>query len=949
MKNSIYNIPAHLPFSDMLAKWVLEKYSGKPTELSRVLILLPTRRSCLALRDAFLRASNGTPMLLPRMQPIGNVDENILLASGKLKLIDMPPEGFEFRRLFIIAGLVQRYNNSRLDHALKLASELARLFDELEREQVDIRELAGIVTGDFAEHWQVTVEFLKIISQFWPEITREEKITSPMHYRNQMLMALSQYWRETPPEHPIIIAGTTGSIPATAELIACVSQLPQGMIILPGFDTDANEEYLQHMEESHPQWGMYQLLAKMKLDYRDVQNIEIMGNNERCKLLSEVMRPAELSQSWQNLTLDIKKATSGMRHITCSNIQEEATVISLLMRDTVEHKGKTAALVTHDRVLARQVSAVIRRFGLTVDDSAGIPLAQTPITVFLRLIAKTAASNMDAIMLLSLLKHPLARVDMERIEFLEAVREYELHVLRNSTVSNAIFDPANFDISDKTKGILKKIEQIFSAFTLRLSKEELRLDDIISAHVKCAEEISGGELWDGPEAETVAGFLSDACMSATKCNVSTNIKTFYDEIFNTLLESRVFRPEYGGHPRLKILSPIEARMQSFDCVILGGLNEGSWPQSIAVDPWLNRPMRKATGLPSPDRETGLAGHDFFMLANAGEVYLTRSEKIDGTPKAASRWLTKLEVILKKFNAAEAIDDTDWIKIAALLDLPGDIRPAPPPQPRPPLAARPKTMSVTHVETWIRNPYVTYASHILGLYPLQPIMRDLNGSDFGNAIHKAMEYFVNEYPTAFPENARERLLEHGSHVLHVLLRNERVKALWWPRFLRIVDFVIEQEKERRPTIKHISTEMEKRRKFEDFTLKGRADRIEEYQDGISIIDYKTGAVPFDSEIAAGLSNQIILLALIIMEAETSPAYKKIKSLEYWRLKGGNDKGEIRSVNPDKILEYMETAEQGLRNLIAKYNNEDFPYLWRTIAAYTRYYTDYEHLARVKEWS
>lgn len=927
---NLYNIPAHLPFSDTLAAWVLERYNSSPLELSRVLMLLPSRRACLALRDAFLRASNGKPLLLPRMQPIGDVDENMLLAyTAQTALV--PTDGFELKRLFILARLIEKKNGWRMDHALKLAEELARLLDELEREQVDVAALANLVPEDFAEHWQVTAEFLKIISEHWPEIVKEQGIISPVSYRNQTLAELSEHWKETSPQYPIIVAGTTGSIPASAELIATVATLPRGMIVLPGFDTTVDRDYFKHLDETHAQWGMHRLVNKLKADIEDIITIGDVPGNERTKLLSEIMRPAGLSEAWQSLALKSDKAVAGMKRIVCRNIQEEASVIALLLREILEQQGKSAALVTHDRTLARQVCAIIERFDVTVDDTAGKPLTQTPLATFLRLIAETAADGVDAITLLTLLKHPMAHAGMGRAECLEITREYEKFVLRSSK--------GDAETSARIRKLKDNVEKMFAPFMAVLSNASLSA--MARAHIVCAEQLAGNGLWDAPEAKDISEFLSELRDTSQLYDIRAAGRN-YPEIFETLLSGRVFRAEYGTHPRLKILSPIEARMQHFDRIILGGLNEESWPSAASADPWLNRPMRASVGLPSPERAIGLAAHDFFALASAPEVYLTRAEKVSGAPATPSRWLVKLDALLAKFPAAEPIDDGIWRVMVSQLDAQETVQAMSRPEPCPPLAARPKSLSVTQIDTLVRNPYVTYVDHILHLRMLKPVMREPDSSDFGTAVHKAIEDFVKEYPEALPKNAYEKLLRYGQQALEPFLGNVRVRTLWWPRFERIARFIIASEVERRRTIKRVVAETTGSRAIDGFTITGRADRIEEYKDGsVAIIDYKTGRAPADSHIKRGLASQLTLLAFI-METQIAG---NITSLEYWQLRGGEEGGEIKSIDTS----YIQAASTMLQELIAQYNNADFPYLWKQLPEFLNQYQDYEHLARVKEWA
>ncbi|MEI7668903.1 MAG: PD-(D/E)XK nuclease family protein [Pseudomonadota bacterium] len=936
MANNILTISANSDFSLNLASWILNKYGKEPLSLAKLLILLPSRRSCLALREAFLRLSYGKPLLLPRMQPIGDIDDNLLLAESKIIPSDIPDPAFTQKRLFILARLIQAYNNSRLDHALMLASELANLIDELEREQADLEILPQIVPDNFAEHWQITLEFMKIITLQLPVILAEQGLISPTIRRNKILGDIAEKWQANPPNYPVIIAGTTGSIKATAQLIKTVSDMENGFVILPALDNLADAEYQAHITETHPQFGMFELLKQLKISPDDVVNIVSDNESERLKLLREIMRPAEVSEQWQKINIDMEKALQGLKAINCSNIQEEAKVAALILRETLETSGKTAALVTQDRTLARIVSGIMKRFGVTIDDSAGIPLSETPIGIFLRLVAEAASDENNLIKRLALLKNPFTNLGIPRISLLSNVREYEHEHRKYKNFSNKNL-PQDIEIYN----------EILQEFTKKF-KDNSSITDLFSAHIKCAEKLAGNDLWRGHESKQVAEFLSLLISSGIgdiKIKHNGSLAEVYPQIFTLLLKREIFRPDYGTHPRLKILSPIEARMQSFDRIIIGGLNEGSFPESIESNAWLNHAMRKKVGLSDYQEMIGKSAHDFFMLANAKEVFLTRSQKIDGSPTIPSRWLLKLDVLLNKTNNRQKISDKKYLYLAQKIDYANGDKKIVSPAPKPPIYARPKTLYVSKIEKLLRNPFEIYASEILKLRPLEDIIQIPDASDFGNAVHKALENFTLNYPNALPENSLDILIEAGTDALKPIMQNELLKVLWGIRFRKIAEFIIENEAERRIYITEIMAEVTESLQLGDFTLKGRADRIELRKDGtICVIDYKTGSLPKKSDINSGLSSQLVLLGLIMNEK----LQKEIGALEYWGLSGGGrEAGKVKPL--ENINELIASAKQGLINLIHQYNNHDFPYLAVPIAERASKYNDYEHLARIAEWS
>jgi len=952
VKNNIHTISASAPFADTLARWVLGRWGHAPLTLSRALILLPSRRAAMSLREAFLRASGGAPLLLPRIEPLGDADEDAphLFSLASSLPQDIPAPEFTFRRLFLLARLTQRQReqlsgkHERMDHALALAAGLAELMDELEREEISLDGMARIVPDAFALHWQATVEFLQILSTHWPHIAKEQGLISSGRYRGEVLRALALHWRQSPPETPVIAAGTTGSIPATAALLAAIHTLPQGHIVLPGLDVEADDAYFELIDESHPQWGMAQLLKKLGCARADVQ---VMGPppTARARLISEVMRPAEISDAWRAIKLDKARAVEGMRVIDCAHAQEEASVIALLLREALERPGKTAALVTHNRALARRVAAIMRRFGVTIDDSAGMPLMETPPAVFLRLVLGAASEALAPLPLLSLLKHPLAHAGMERIACLEAARALEMLALRGLRPEGGVEGMRQALVKGagappQVHALLDRLDEALTPLLALFAQKQAPLLAFVEAHIACAEALGGGDLWNGHEAETLSQLLADARAACEADGLAVEAEA-YPAIFEELLAGSVVRPQFGMHPRLKILGPMEARMQSFDRMILGGLNEGSWPPAPRNDPWFSRPMRATLGLPSPERQVGLAAHDFTMLASASEVILTRAGKEDGVPAQPSRWLVKLDMLAGGLPRGD-----DWLAWARMLDTPDMVQPMKPPAPKPPLAARPRKISVTQVETWMRDPYALYASQILRLKPLEPLGRAPDGSDFGKAVHKALERFTRAHAGRLPADALAQLLRYGSEAFGDLFAYSGMEMLWWPRFTRIAQWVIAQEELRAP-LARVGAEVEGNCRIGDFLLQGRADRIEEKMDGsLAIIDYKTGGLPLMKDIEDGLSSQLVLLALIAREG--SGKWTGAIALEYWQLLGGEEAGTVKTIDADKAQAYVAAAKEGLARLIARYDNADFPYRSTPIPARAGRYNDYWHLARVKEW-
>jgi len=917
MPNSLYTISPDHPFTETLARYVLQHYGDNPLKLARLLIILPSRRSCLSLRNAFLRITGGKPLLLPQMQPMNSLSENLLIPQGEIITHPATDAVFTQKRLFLLAHLIQAYNGSRLDHALRLANELAELIDEVEREHADLGQLASIIPDDFAEYWQKTLGFMQIMTQALPAILNEQQLVNPVTVQEELLQALATTWRNSPPDFPILVAGVTNSTPAMLNLMEVIASLPENRIILPAFNSTLDE-----VVENHPQYSMLKMVRHLK---QEVQPLEAIQASPRSQLFYNVTHTENLA-----VDFDINAALAGISYSECANIQEEASVAALILRATLETEGKTAALVTQDRNLARRVVAIMQRFGIAVDDSAGIPLLHTPLGIFLQLVAESVCNNEDRVKHITLLKNPFVKGGMERTAFLHQVREYEL-ALRDQQEAVPIS--------------IAEILTVLEHFREVISKPDCTIKAIIKAHLECCESLAGGNLWQGQESKQIGEFfalLLGSDFDTIPLKTTDSLLEIYPDLFKILLEKQVFRSVYATHPRLSILGLAEARLQRFDCVIMAGLNEGTLPAPIEPDAWLNRAMRKAVGLPGYEAGIGETALDFFLLSHTPELHLTRSVKVEGTPTTPSRWLMKLTILLE--SSQLTITDHYWIRLARMLDFgKGDAK-ITRPRPAPPLTARPQLLHVSKVEMLLRNPYQFYATEILRLSPLNPLMQEPEAADFGNAVHTALEQFCLDFPETLPDNALEKLLAIGENCLQPIAKTRLRHTIWSIRFAKIARWVIEQETARREEIASVLPEISGTLKLGDFTLKGRADRIEIGKDGkLTIIDYKTGKVPTLKDVASGVAGQLLLLALIMQSHMAKP----VASLAYWGVYGNKKAGEISTLSED-IATQCELARAGVISLFETYTNPDFPYLAAPIPDRLSRYDDYAHLARMKEW-
>ncbi len=445
---AVFTIPAHRSFADALAAGLIARFGKDEMGLARGLVLVPNNRAARTIQDAFVRRSGGG-LLLPRLVPIGDpeLDERIGGALEPLGEDDPIPPAIEpMERRMLLARLVQRHRGVDAAEALRLAQELARTLDQLLIEEIEPARLTAFAqeSESLSAHWQVSLEQLQLILRDWPaELARRERIDLAAR-RNKLLDAVAKRWRANPPQGFICAAGITTAAPAVARLLRVVAHAPNGMVVLPGLDLampdkewdalgphdpDPETGFTKRAIETHPQFHLKMLLDGLSVGREEVTAWRWGGGRDapaaRSRAVANAMAPPLFTGKWQTLR-PAERRLSGVRALELTDPAEEAQAIALALREALETEGRTAALVTPDRMLARRVSAHLKRWGITADDSAGRPLSETASGGLILALAAAGAERFAPVALLALLKQPLVRVGEERLAWLDGARALDL-------------------------------------------------------------------------------------------------------------------------------------------------------------------------------------------------------------------------------------------------------------------------------------------------------------------------------------------------------------------------------------------------------------------------------------------------------------------------------------------------------------------------------------------
>ena len=964
----VFAVPVGCDFSRDFVAGLLHRLKDQPPEaIARVEIYINTRR--MERRISELLLQNG-PRLLPRLRLITD------LASHPKVPVDLPESMPKLQRQLLLARLIKALLKQEPELApqsavFDLAGSLAALMDEMQGEGVPFSALESISTDELSGHWERSLKFLRILSQYWDETG----IADPQRQLRQAALGFAAEWEVRPPDHPVIVAGSTASRGASAEFMRAVAKLPQGAVILPGVDRALPEQAWDDLCDpgvlmDHPQSGINKFCRSVSLvpsdlpDWTDCRPCQ----SERNALISLALRPAPFTDQWLTegpaLVSSLSQSCKNMTIIEAESQKQEASAVALRLRNAAEN-GVTAVLVSPDRGLTRRVAVNLNRWGIIPDDSAGRPLHLTPPGVFLRLISGCFGQRLTPLTLVSLLKHPLAASGSDTGKSRLFARELERQELRGGAPFVNCARIVRWATSTDNPELLRWARWLTALFEPLERLSEAPLMDWVVLHRNVAEKLAAGPgltgsgvLWEKEAGKQAGSTLEGLFLDTGEADAMSASE--YCALFVQFFRQAEVRESVTAHPEIAIWGTLEARVRNVDLVILGGLNEGVWPKAHGPDPWLNRLTRKQIGLPLPERQTGLSAHDFQQAIAANEVVLTRSVRDSDAPTVASRWFIRMANLINGLgdegNAAfRAMQDrgSRWINLARMLDCPGSEMPREPrPAPCPPLDARPRKLSVTRIKTLIRDPYSIYARDVLRLKPLDGLGREPDALMRGIALHEVLEKFIAETQDGLPEEAAEVFLKVAEQVLAKEAPWPATRRFWLARLARIADWFVTQEKARRHNGHAQLLERSGQRRIDslDFLVTAKADRIDVDRSGsLTIYDYKSGLPPSPGDIR-NFDKQLQLEAAIAEAGGFDGVdAAKVVGLEYIGLGASRKKeseGKIQQVEVTEDLTARVWAE--LQRLTAAYQNPAKGYPARTRMQKLRDASDYDHLSRRGEW-
>ncbi len=1001
----VFSISPSTPFLRTLARGILDGAvipgfvpRTEPERLADATIYLPTRRAARALATVFLHETGSPALLLPRIVPLGDVDEDAFAFEPE-GLAPLPSAISVGERRLALASLIAGFARKETPLlpaspaiAIALADELAHLMDDFITAGLKFADAQKAVAerfSDFDTYWERSRDFLAIVDRGWSAFLTERGRIDAADRRDQLLQREAERIARTK-GGPLIAAGSTGTLPKVAELLRAIAHHESGAVVLPGLDRSLDPEAFaligarDEPMPGHPQFGLKRLIEKIGVARDAVTPLGEPSFVKREQAFSLAFRPQTDGDATRRLAPE--HSLDGITIIEAADSREEALSIALVLREAL-HENKTAALVTPDRSLARRVCAELTRWNIDIDDSAGLPLADSEAGRLARLAAMAAVMDAAPSTILAFLNHPYMRT----VFATDDVALFEIACLRGTRPAGGVpalpaviralredqfhrsdrresFEAAHWDRAAK---VAKTLSEMLAPLTA-LAENEHDFARFAESHRQVIADVIQGTQGDDREAMlTALESLAEAGHDAPTMTLSD-----YAQSFSASIREHTLRPSRAENERLRILGPLEARMISANRIVLGGLCEGVWPPEAQTDSWLNRPMRKEMGLDLPERRIGLSAHDFVQAASAAELFLVRARKQGGVETIASRFLQRVAAVAdeRDWKAASERGKNQYLHWARALEDAPRVAPAAPPEPRPPLAARPLRFSMSDMRDLTRDPYSIYARKILGLRKLDAIDEEPGAANLGTLLHEILSRFTEKHPAALDAKALDDLLAIGHQAFASMESFPAARAIWWPRFVRAAKWFVEVERERRNEIAAIHAEVSGTHEFSAgkarFTLTARADRIETKKDGsVAVLDFKTGNPPTYKEAILGFEPQLLLEAAIVREGGF-PGIEKDASLREVgpiRITGDQPPGEFRLFALSNRSDFKAVAEprgiagddhldkaadhalEGAKKLLAAYMKEGTPYLFAPRVQWQKDYNDYEHLARFKEWS
>lgn len=908
----IMTIQPGVDFLQESARYLLSTHSDN---LVNAYIITPNQRAAKGLIAALKQQSRQHALLMPYIVSSGHVQREDVLSlfqnvpAALSEILAIPPAMEDARRRSLFVKQIQAFSQhlsafSYTPRALKLADSMMRMQDQLLLHSANIGQKSGKpIYIQNAGYQQVVQQLFTIILAHWPAICDDEGAISAIEFQLRLQQKFCQHLPEIAQDKPIYIIGSTGSIATTRALMQAVVRHPSGFVILPGADMHG-----QHHENAE--------IAFLHVN-RAIQDMQAaLSYDEALPQMARIVRI-----SGKNAGLFEKVSAT---EIIARHSEEEAGAVALIVKEQLLTTPHQCLVIVPDKAMMRRIIQKLKAHGIVADCPPTQLLGDSELMRCYQAAMYIVANKQSAYAIRSLCDYLQATLPEDANSLQQAVYTLDKHALRKvntHTTHQEISDDSAAIFLQAIEACITKLKHLFSShFTASQWLQELQ------SAVQHPAFSPPTEFWEQLEAAV------NSYASLGVLDVHEMLHLFHD-IGQKTIANRQDTP----HARVRILTPVEARLIYAECVIFTNFHHEYWPQISQQDGWINQQIKKTIGLPGVEEETALAAHDVWMHAHTAQhIYLSRAESDNGR-------ITQPSPLRRFFHCQPAL--LDYPALYASLQKPIAFQPLLPSMPTPQKQARPEIVSVSNLNLLLKDPYSFYAKTILALDALQSYGEVAGKQDLGVVAHRLMQWVIEQ------ENdiSSLKLTDYIDRVLRQLQLGKAAQIFWKKQLSAIAEHALYLRKnyQENCVITHCEAAFESPILLDEqevITLKGKVDMVETHQDGsLHVVDYKTGGYATAAQISKGQDAQLFGYALLLENADKRP-----KTLSYKKLPNVKKREEAVEIT----LCENEFFEKKLAfiDMLAQMRRADTPFLAHPLEEMNvdSHNSSYDGISRVEEW-
>lgn len=978
LKGKTYTTHAGENLADLtVAKLIKTLPADKPLALADITLYVPSPRAGLALKEAFIKQSGAG--ILPKIHMMSFHDEDMDVHRFERDDLEKGDVVSSLGRQMVLTQLVQTaFEKDTFNQNFEKATALSSLFSKLKAYGLTIEDVEREIPESLSHHFKKNLNFFKIAFEFYPQWLKENHKIDTVDAAQKAVEVEVERLQQKGMQNPIWAVGFSDTTPLGFKLLKEILNHEQGVLIFSALDQEMVDDLFDTLPQTHPQFTLKRMLQKLQIQRAQVDFLGETESSPKNKCWNQALAPAEGLQKINEQTALL--GMQGSTLIEANSESEEAEIIALLMRESLEQKGQTCALISPDRGLSLRVEACLKKWHINVDDSAGVPLLSTPLGQIFYMVVNLVSEHFSPLLFAEFLHHKLSFLD--NIENKKhKIKALEHHVLRGEKpalgfvglkrkLQKSLQDPRKDEtLAPDALGFIEELEHVFKP--LLGQGTSYTIDFWITKHLDVLKNILQKQdddhldIFDDEAGQTLLAMLSswqDAAQEVQKVDLET-----YMDILSNVMANTAVRKRQSTHPRLFIWGPMESRLQNVDRVIVGAMNEGVWPRKSTADVWFNSQICEKLGMPSPHIHVGMSGHDLLNLVTQKEVYMTRTLKDSEGETIPSRFLSRLKSVMPEPVFAELqAKGQVWKNRVGQIRLQGDVQRLKQPSVQVPVQRRPHVWSASTVKDIMQCPYKFYINKVLKIQALEPYEEGFSASLKGQLIHKILESFFVEVahmppPYKGDKNDENAIYEHlikQAKVAFEAVEEKASKALGLKQFEKIAQaFARKVVEDHKNNVVPVYFEKGAQAMLDSgVKLYAKADRVDKDANGFVVIDYKTGQPPKVDDVLNGTEPQMATEAVILNKGGFGQN-AKLSELQYWHVSGKKGEGiKISNAVGKKadLQEFVAQAEDALTDISHQMYKGEHPFeafpggeAMEEKKGPCRY-CDYAGICRFKDW-